>query len=74
MTSSADPFAVMRTRQYAGLLVLAAVLGVLISAGAYWFLKLVTDLQGWVYTDLPKGVGFHGEPPSWPLLPLAAAG
>ena len=42
--------------------------------GAYWFLKLVADVQGWVYIDLPKGLGFHGAPPWWALLPLAVAG
>jgi H+/Cl- antiporter ClcA len=70
----ADPFAVLRTKKYAALLVLAAVLGVVISFLVYWFLKLIADMQTWVFTDLPKGVGFQGEPPWWPLLPLAAAG
>ena len=74
MTTPADPFAVVRTRQYAVLLILAAVLGVVISFLVYWYLKLVTDIQTWVFTDLPKGLGFHGEPPWWPLLPLAVAG
>ena len=74
MTTQADPFAVLRTRKYVALLILAAVLGVAISFLTYWFLKLVTDMQRWAYTDLPKGLGFHGEPPWWPLLPLAVAG
>jgi H+/Cl- antiporter ClcA len=56
------------------LLLLAVVLGVLISFLVYWFLKLVADLQSWVFTSVPKGLGFHGEPPWWPLLPLAVAG
>jgi chloride channel protein, CIC family len=64
----------MRTKQYAALLILAAVLGVVISFLVYWYLKLVTDMQTWVFTDLPSGLGFHGEPPWWPLLPLAVAG
>jgi len=74
VTTPKDPFAVMRTRKYMALLILAAILGVVISFLVYWFLKLVTDIQTWVYTDLPKGLGFHGEPPWWPLLPLAVAG
>jgi len=74
VTTPKDPFAVVRTKQYVALLVLAAVLGVVISFLLYWYLKLITDLQTWVYTDLPKGLGFHGEPPWWPLLPLAVAG
>jgi H+/Cl- antiporter ClcA len=74
VTTPKDPFAVVRTKQYAALLILAAVLGVVISSLLYWYLKLITDTQTWVYTDLPKGLGFHGEPPWWPLLPLAVAG
>jgi H+/Cl- antiporter ClcA len=74
MTTPADPFAILRTKQYVVLLVLAAVLGVVISFLAYWYLKLISDTQTWVFTDLPKDLGFHGEPPWWPLLPLAVAG
>src|SRR5437763_352955 len=73
-TTPKDPFAVVRTKQYVILLILSAVLGVVISFLIYWYLKLITDMQTWVYTDLPKGLGFHGEPPWWPLLPLAVAG
>jgi H+/Cl- antiporter ClcA len=56
------------------LLVLAAILGVPIAALAYFFLALVSHLQKWVFTDLPKGLGFAGEPAWWPLLPLMLAG
>jgi len=74
MTTPADPFAVLRTKKYLALLILAAVLGVVISFLIYWLLKLIADIQAWVFTDLPKGLGFHGEPSWWPLLPLAVAG
>jgi H+/Cl- antiporter ClcA len=74
VTTPKDPFAIVRTKQYVALLVLAAVLGVVISFLIYWFLKLIADIQAWVFTDLPKGLGFDGEPPWWPLLPLAVAG
>ena len=74
MTTPKDPFAIVRTKQYVALLILAAILGVVISFLAYWYLKLIADMQTWVYTDLPKGLGFDGEPPWWPLLPLAVAG
>ena len=74
MTTPADPFAVVRTKKYVALLILAAVLGVVISFLIYWYLKLIADVQMWVFTDLPKGLGFAGEPPWWPLLPLAVAG
>ena len=68
-----DPLAVLRSRGYLGLLVLAAILGVPISAAAYFFLQLVAHLQRWVFTGLPQAIGL-GEPVWWPLLPLALAG
>jgi H+/Cl- antiporter ClcA len=74
VTTPKDPFAIVRTKQYVALLILAAVLGVVISFLVYWYLKLIADIQTWVFTDLPKSLGFDGEPPWWPLLPLAVAG
>ena len=73
MTPS-DALALLRSRSYVALLVLAAIIGVPVSAAAYFFLALVSKLQGWVFTDLPKGVGFHGEPLWWPIPPLMLAG
>jgi H+/Cl- antiporter ClcA len=69
-----DPLALLRSRSYVALLVLAAVIGVPVSAAAYFFLALVSKMQGWVFTNLPRGVGFRGEPLWWPVLPLALAG
>jgi H+/Cl- antiporter ClcA len=74
VTKPADPLALLRTRRYQALLVLAAILGVPIAAIAYCFLKLVDVIQTAVFTQLPSGLGFHGEPLWWPLLPLALAG
>jgi chloride channel protein, CIC family len=70
----ADPLALLRTRSYMALLVLAAILGVPIAAIAYFFLKLVGVIQNAVFTTLPSGLGFGSEPLWWPLLPLAVAG
>ncbi|WP_344440014.1 chloride channel protein [Kitasatospora nipponensis] len=56
------------------LLVIAAVLGVVLSAGAYGFLQLVDKFQHAVYTDLPQGLGFRSTPTWWPLPLLAVAG
>ena len=71
---SVDPDALLRSRRYVGLLVLAAVLGVPISAAAYGFLALVSGLQEWLFTDLPQALGFAGAPWWWPLPLLALAG
>jgi len=74
VTTPSDPLALLRSRSYLALLVLAAIIGVPVSAAAYFFLALVSKLQGWIFTDLPKGLGFHGEPLWWPIPPLALAG
>src|SRR5882757_1308019 len=74
MTTPPDPVSLLRSKSYLVLLLLAAVVGVPISAAAYFFLALVGKLQGWIFTDLPKGLGFHAEPLWWPVLPLALAG
>lgn len=69
-----DPIAIVRTRGYVTILVLAALLGVPISAGAFGFLALVSELQSLVFTDLPKGLGFDGTPDWWAIPPLAVSG
>jgi H+/Cl- antiporter ClcA len=74
MTTPSDALALLRSRSYLGLLALAAIIGVPISAAAYGFLALITRTQRWVFTDLPTGLGFHGEPLWWPVPPLALAG
>jgi H+/Cl- antiporter ClcA len=71
---SPDPMAMLRSRTYVRLLVLAAVLGVPISAVAYGFLALVASLQDWLFSDLPKALGFDGAPRWWPLPMLTLAG
>ena len=74
MTTPPDPLALLRSRSYLVLLALAAIIGVPVSAVAYFFLALVSKLQGWIFTSLPKGLGFHAEPLWWPILPLLLAG
>jgi H+/Cl- antiporter ClcA len=69
-----DPLAVLRTRRYLGLLVVAAVLGAPIAIVAYWLLKLVALLQTWAYDDVPHGLGLGAGATWWPVVPLAVAG
>jgi H+/Cl- antiporter ClcA len=71
---AADPMAMLRSRSYVQLLVLAALLGVPVSVVAYFFLKLVALLQHWFFSSLPKEFGFTGTPVWWPLPLLAIAG
>lgn len=69
-----DPAATLRSRGYVVLLLIAAVLGVPLAAGAWGFLQAIAQIQKALYTDLPRGLGFHQVPVWWPLPLLAAAG
>jgi H+/Cl- antiporter ClcA len=64
----------VRSRRFLVLLVVAAILGAIVSAAAYGFLQLVNSINHWTYINLPHGLGFAGTPPWWPLVPLALAG
>jgi len=66
--------ALLRSRSYLRLLILAAILGVPISAAAYGFLALVSYLQEEIFTHLPRGLGFATEPVWWPLPVLVVGG
>jgi H+/Cl- antiporter ClcA len=63
-----DPVSVVRSRAYLSALVLAAMLGIPISAIAYGFLALVAALQGYLFADLPATL-FDGTPPAWWPVP-----
>jgi H+/Cl- antiporter ClcA len=73
-TPPPDPQELLRSRSYLQLLVLAALLGVPVSAASYGFLALVDWLQEAVFTDLPKSLGFDSAPVWWPLPLLALSG
>jgi H+/Cl- antiporter ClcA len=53
-------------------LVLAAVVGVIASLAAWCFLELVFYMQRWVFTDIPKDLGFDQGPPLWWYFPVLA--
>ena len=63
-----DPVAVIRSRPYLSALVLAALLGIPISAFAYGFLALVSKLQEYLFVDLPQDL-FSGDAPAWWPVP-----
>jgi H+/Cl- antiporter ClcA len=69
-----DPTELLRSRSYVQLLLLAALIGVPISAIAYGYLALVGHLQNWVFTSVPLWLGFHGAPVWWPAPLLVVAG
>jgi len=69
-----DPKALIRSRHYRVLLVIAALIGLVVSTASWAFLELVHELQIWIYEDLPGQVGFSSQPVWWPLPWLALAG
>lgn len=69
-----DPQTVIRSKSYLSALVLAAILGVPISAIAYGFLALVSKIQEYLFTDLPGDIFTGGTPAWWPVPWLALCG
>jgi H+/Cl- antiporter ClcA len=69
-----DPVAVIRSRPYLSALLLAAILGIPISAVAYGFLALVTKIQEFLFDDLPHDVFEGGVPAWWPVPWLLLCG
>lgn len=69
-----DPAAVIRSRAYLSALVLATLLGVPISAIAYGYLALVTEVQDVLFDDLPGNLFEGGTPAWWPVPFLVLCG
>ncbi len=70
----ADPAKLIRSRPYRVLLVLAAIVGLVVSVASWGFLELIHAMQVGVYQDLPGDLGFDSTPWWWPLPWLALAG
>ena len=73
-TAALDPVTVIRSRAYQSALVLAALLGIPISVIAYGFLALVTEIQQYLFQDLPEDVFTGGTPAWWPVPWLVLCG
>ncbi len=69
-----DPMAMLRSKQYVSALILAAIIGVPVSAAAYVFLRFTVAAQHDVFEALPHSLGFTGTPAWWPLPFLVLAG
>ena len=69
-----DPVTVIRSKRYLSALVLAAILGIPISAVAYGFLALVSKIQEFLFDDLPQDIFTGGAPAWWPVPWLALCG
>jgi H+/Cl- antiporter ClcA len=69
-----NPVELLQSKGYLFLLVMAALLGVPISAIAYFYLELVSWLERELYHGLPKALGFAGTPAWWPVPLLLVSG
>src|SRR4051812_15397945 len=58
----------VRSRQFIGLLILAAVVGALVSLAAWCFLEGTFQLQHELFVRLPQDLGYGDGPPLWYLL------
>src|SRR5512142_929225 len=66
--------ATIRSKRYVALLVVVAVIGVIVSLGAWCFLEGIHQLQQELYTHLPHALGYQNGPPKWWPLPILAIG
>ena len=69
-----DVMEMLRSKEYVKLLVLAAAIGVPVSAIAYAYLLVVNKLQEFFFKTLPDDLGFAGPPMWWPIPFLVLAG
>src|SRR3954447_580719 len=69
-----DPKELIRSGQYRVLLLMAALVGLLVSCAAWLFLEAVHQIEVGVYEDLPRDLGYEHVPLWWPSPWLALAG
>jgi H+/Cl- antiporter ClcA len=70
-----DPASTLLSKAYLALLVIAAVVGLIVSFAAWGFLELVYQIQREAFHHLPSALGYpHGPPLWWSLPVLAIAG
>jgi len=73
--AQANPTGTLLSRAYVALLVIAAVVGLLVSLAAWCFLELIYQIQQEVFHHLPSDLGYsHGAPLWWSLPVLGIAG
>ncbi|WP_406830579.1 chloride channel protein [Pedococcus sp. KACC 23699] len=69
-----DPASIVRSRAYLSALVLAALLGIPVSAVAYGFLGLVAAIQKYLFDKLPSHLFGEATPAWWPIPLLMLSG
>lgn len=72
--SSEEADALVRSRRFVVLLVIVAIVGVIVSLGAWCFLEGVYQVEQELYIHLPHALGYQHGPPKWWPLPVLALG
>lgn len=73
-TATPNALELLRDRRYVGLLAIGAVIGIPVATVAYFFLKIVSESQTYLFDTLPDDLGFHGAPSWWPIPLLGLSG
>lgn len=69
-----DPGSLMASKEYRQLLVVAALIGIVVSVASWGFLEAIRALQVWIYQDAPGIFGFSSTPTWWALPILLLSG
>ncbi|HYZ80036.1 MAG TPA: chloride channel protein [Solirubrobacteraceae bacterium] len=64
----------MRSKRFAVLLVVVAIVGVIVSLAAWCFLEAIHQITQELYTHLPHALGYDNGAPTWWPLPILAIG
>ena len=70
--ATANVTGILRSRAFVGLLLLAAVVGLVASVAAWGFLELVHQVQVGVWDKLPAELGYDDGAPLWWSVPVLA--
>jgi chloride channel protein, CIC family len=68
--AGAAPESPPRGREFIGLLLIAAIVGTIVSLAAWLFLEATHQLQVGVYDKLPRQLGYDSGAPTWWPLPV----
>lgn len=71
---AADPASVLRSRGYLVTVAMGGLIGLPVSVAAFGFLYAVREIQQGLFAHLPGALGFHGEPPWWPVPVVGLSG
>ena len=73
-TAAPDPSEILRSKNFVAVLLLAALVGIVVSLVSWGFLESVHQIQRWIFTDLASALGFDSTPSWWGVPVCTIAG